>query len=680
LNNNNTTSSNNSIFSVIGYFNQLSTLNQSECPTKYSNLSSRTCLCETIFNTLEKLPRSLQIIWKQLKPVFIGKILYSPNTTIYNNLVKEINSTFQTIDEFTQILGQLDVVLDSLDQFKPLLSIIWELLPLNLTSQINYEDLFDNIDGLQQILLITKNLIRCFELNKFEGYEHEYQAVDDGMQMIETDSFWAALIFNDGKADAANSTSLPNKLKYKIRMSTSFTHNTFYTQDRSYRYGPNICTTCNIDFLYGYIYLQDMIERAIIESKTNSTQNFGITTQMSGYPCYVNDKFVNAITRTLPLFMVLAWIFTVSMLVKDIVYEKEKRLKEFMRVMGLSNGLHWTAWFITSFISMMIICIFLVIILKYGQILSFSDFSVLLVFFCCFTISTISQCFLISVFFNRANLAAAVGGIIYFLLYLPYTILVNYSDVLQPYQELLASLSSTVAFGYGCQLAATFELQSVGVNWDNFYKSPYTEGGLSMNVLCLVMLFDGFLYMLLTWYIENIAPGEFGIARPLYFPLMPSYWFGESYKNKFNNVFGKSGGNQKNRNKFLNGSNGVDNDVNLDAKEDLHDNNAKIGIEIKDLHKIYSRGNNHALKGLSINFYENEITSFLGHNGAGKSTVIYNLFIFFYIRKQSFYVTYNLERPSNLYPENRTNKSRSLRFLPKRDPDIRFMVLFSRFF
>ena len=29
----------------------------------------------------------------------------------------------------------------------------------------------------------------------------------------------------------------------------------------------------------------------------------------------------------LPLFMVLSWIFTVSMNVKDIVYEKEKGLK-----------------------------------------------------------------------------------------------------------------------------------------------------------------------------------------------------------------------------------------------------------------------------------------------------------------------------------------------------------------
>ena len=47
-------------------------------------------------------------------------------------------------------------------------------------------------------------------------------------------------------------------------------------------------------------------------------------------------------------------------------------------------------------------------------------------------------------------------------------------------------------------------------------------------------------------------------------------------------------------------------------REPVDSNKGKIGVEIKDLHKIYTRGNNYALKGLTLNFYENEITSFLG--------------------------------------------------------------------
>ena len=49
---------------------------------------------------------------------------------------------------------------------------------------------------------------------------------------------------------------------------------------------------------------------------------------------------------------------------KGIVYEKERRLKEVMKVMGLTNLVHWVAWFITAFIMMIASSILLVIIIK----------------------------------------------------------------------------------------------------------------------------------------------------------------------------------------------------------------------------------------------------------------------------------------------------------------------------
>lgn len=227
---------------------------------------------------------------------------------------------------------------------------------------------------------------------------------------------------------------------------------------------------------------------------------------MTPYPCYVNDKFISAIARTLPLFMVLAWIYTVSMMVKDIVYEKEKRLKEFMRVMGLSNGIHWLSWFITQFTIMFCVTFVLCLVIKFGKVTTYSDFFVLLVFFICFTMATISQCFLISVFFNKANLAAVTGGIIYFLLYLPYTILINYAEVIKPWQKGLASLSSTVAFSYGCEIISSFELETIGVQWSNFYSSPFVSTNeFSMNTVCLILLLDAAIYMILTWYIEGMC-------------------------------------------------------------------------------------------------------------------------------------------------------------------------------
>jgi hypothetical protein len=77
-----------------------------------------------------------------------------------------------------------------------------------------------------------------------------------------------------------------------------------------------------------------------------------------------NFRFTYAIEIVLPLLLVLAWILPVAMLCKNIVYEKEKRLKEVMRMMGLGNGVHWLAWFINAFVVMMFTMGLLVVLLK----------------------------------------------------------------------------------------------------------------------------------------------------------------------------------------------------------------------------------------------------------------------------------------------------------------------------
>lgn len=232
------------------------------------------------------------------------------------------------------------------------------------------------------------------DLNKFIGYENEEKAVAAGLDLIEKQTFWAAIVFNKPERTGGG---LPNLVSYKIRMNASLTHDTTYTQDRIYHFGPSNCLGCNAYFLYGFIYIQDLLEKAIVEEKTYLPRTMGVIAQMTPYPCYVNDKFISAIARTLPLFMVLAWIYTVSMMIKDIVYEKEKRLKEFMRVMGLSNGIHWIAWFITQFFIMFCVTFVLCLVIKFGKVTTYSDLFVLVLFFVCFTIATITQCFLISV-------------------------------------------------------------------------------------------------------------------------------------------------------------------------------------------------------------------------------------------------------------------------------------------
>ncbi|VDK79208.1 unnamed protein product [Anisakis simplex] len=111
-----------------------------------------------------------------------------------------------------------------------------------------------------------------------------------------------------------------------------------------------------------------------------------------------------------------------SMLVKNIVYEKEMRLKEMMRIMGLGDAVHWLAWAAQSFTLNLVSIIVISVLLKYGQIMPDTDLTLLMVFFTLFAIASITQCVFFSTLFSRANIATASSAILFYVLFFPYQI------------------------------------------------------------------------------------------------------------------------------------------------------------------------------------------------------------------------------------------------------------------
>lgn len=116
-------------------------------------------------------------------------------------------------------------------------------------------------------------------------------------------------------------------------------------------------------FTSGFIFLQDRIEQSIAALQTYREQLPSMFMQQFPGPCVMFDTFLFAIGPSYPLFMNLAFVFACAMIIKSIVYEKEKRLKETMRTMGLGNGVHWTAWFFDSLSMLLFACVLLPIII-----------------------------------------------------------------------------------------------------------------------------------------------------------------------------------------------------------------------------------------------------------------------------------------------------------------------------
>jgi len=61
-----------------------------------------------------------------------------------------------------------------------------------------------------------------------------------------------------------------------------------------------------------------------------------------------------------------------------------------MKMMGLSNFVHWLAWFITTFIQFSVTMIVLTVMLKYGRVLFYSDPLIVFITLELFAIATIS--------------------------------------------------------------------------------------------------------------------------------------------------------------------------------------------------------------------------------------------------------------------------------------------------
>eukprot|EP00064_Thunnus_orientalis_P014878 superscaffoldBa00002658_g14925 len=208
--------------------------------------------------------------------------------------------------------------------------------------------------------------------------------------------------------------------------------------------------------------------------------------------------------------------------VRAVVQEKERKLKEYMRMMGLSNWLHWSAWFLMFFLFLSISVFFVTLLLciqvsPNGAVLSYSDPTLVFVFLLAFTVATINFSFMISAFFSRANVAAAAGGFIYFMSYLPYLFLWPRYDLLSHAQKVSACLISNVAMAMGAQLIGMFEGKGTGIQWSNMFDSVTVDDDFSVAQVLGLLLFDSVLYGLVAWYMEAVFPGEYGVPLPSYF-------------------------------------------------------------------------------------------------------------------------------------------------------------------
>ncbi|XP_071520079.1 phospholipid-transporting ATPase ABCA3 [Panulirus ornatus] len=361
----------------------------------------------------------------------------------------------------------------------------------------------------------------------------------------------------------------------------------------------------------GFLAIQHAVDMAVAEyfGPVHPDTHYALKMQRMPYPAFIDDKYLVALQAWLPFVLLVSYIYPAINIVKNVVYEKEKKLKESMKMMGLQNWLHWSAWFIKSIMFLATSTIIITILLcthwhgpESLAVLSKSDPSLVFVFLLLYTTCSICFCFFLSTLFSKANSAAAVTGLIWFFTYVPYMILrPRYSSLTLTNKIVLCLLSNT-AMSLGCQLTSMFEGVGSGIQWKLIFRGVSPDDSFTLGHVFGMLILDAIVFLLLTWYIEAVRPGDFGVPQPWYFPVMRSYWLGQHKRDWQETI-----------------SLPPVQDSNFFEKEPQ---GISAGVQVKGLTKIFSRGHKIAVNNMFLNMYDGQITVLLGHNGAGKTTTM----------------------------------------------------------
>uniref|UniRef100_A0A8C2WZ13 ABC transporter domain-containing protein n=1 Tax=Cyclopterus lumpus TaxID=8103 RepID=A0A8C2WZ13_CYCLU len=355
----------------------------------------------------------------------------------------------------------------------------------------------------------------------------------------------------------------------------------------------------------GFIRLQSLIDAAIIQMQTKRSvwSEMDLKVVMMGQPGSVEvQKFPHAL---ISIYLVLAFTPFVTFLIVNVAAEKEHRLKDTMTMMGLYDTSFWLSWGLLYAALVTTMSILMSIIATYTALFPNSDFLVVFLLIFLYGISSIFFSFMLTPLFKKPKFASTVGSMLTVVFGCLSLFTVLMKDFPQPLVWLLCLLSPS-AFSIGIAQVVYLEAQGDGAVFSSLANGPHP-----LYVPLLMLVVDCILYLLLAVYLDQVLPGEFGMRRSLVYFLKPSYW-------------------SRRRKRYVEVSSLYDADVKGAPAGDESvepvspEFRGKEAIRINNIHKVYKEKDNvvEALRGLTFDIYEGQITALLGHSGAGKSTLM----------------------------------------------------------
>ncbi|GMF13570.1 unnamed protein product [Phytophthora lilii] len=324
---------------------------------------------------------------------------------------------------------------------------------------------------------------------------------------------------------------------------------------------------------------------------------------------YTSSPFYERVDAVFSIMFIMAYLFTISRILAVLIQEKELRLREFMKILGVTEMTITFTWYMTYAVILFVGAI-VQSIAGLAGLFPNSSLIVTFLFFFLFGLSVLALAFLISTLFSRARTGAFVGMVAFFGMY---AVSQAFSTGTAESTKRLGSVLSPVALSLGVAVLANAEETGEGVQ---FATMDTLSDNFRITTALFMFAFDTVPYTILGLYFEKVMPKQYGTTLKWYFPVSPSYW--RSRKARPAAVQNPVAAYEDDVSLNLNPN---FEPISTDLREQEHRGEA---LTVKQLRKVFQvpGGEKVAVKGLDVTMYKDQITCLLGHNGAGKTTLI----------------------------------------------------------